>query len=228
MNVTPEQVESGQAVYTRRVLKVYDLAVLGASNRFIWKCPTPAQLQHYERNVSANHLDVGVGSGFFLDRCRFPSPTPRVALMDLNATALEFAAQRIARYKPESYRRNVLEPVSIDAPAFDSVAVNYLLHCLPGSMESKAVVFDHLRPLMKTNAVLFGTTLLHRGVGRSGAARHLMALYNRKGIFSNQQDDLGTLGRELDRRFDDVRIEVVGCGALFSGRVREMGTLPIS
>ena len=220
MNVTSKQVESGQAVYTKPVLKLYDFAVLGVSNRFIWKCPTPQQLQHYERHVSANHLDVGVGSGYFLDRCRFPSPPPRVALLDLNPTALEFAAQRIARYRPVSYRRNVLEPITFNAPGFDSVAVNYLLHCLPGSLASKAVVFDHLRPLMNANARVFGTTLLHHGVDRSWVARRLMALYNKKGIFSNQQDDLETLGRELDRRFDDVKVEVVGCGALFSGRVR--------
>ncbi len=220
MNVTREQVESGQAVYTKRVLKAYDFVVLGVSNRFIWKCPTPQQLQHYERNLSANHLDVGVGSGYFLDRCRFPSTPPRIALMDLNPTALEFAAQRIARYRPESYRRNVLEPITIDAPGFDSVAVNYLLHCLPGSLASKALVFDHLRPLMNAHAMLFGTTLLNLGVERGWAARRLMAIYNQKGIFSNQQDDLDTLKRELERRFDAVKVEVVGCGALFSGRVR--------
>jgi hypothetical protein len=220
MNVAREQVESGQAVYTTRVLKLYDFAVLGLSNRFIWKCPTPQQLQHYQRHLSANHLDVGVGSGYFPDHCQFPSPPPRVALLDLNPTALQFAARRIARYRPESYRRNVLEPITIDVPRFDSVAINYLLHCLPGPLASKAIVFDHLRPLMNADAVVFGTTLLHHGVVRGWAARRLMALYNRKGIFSNQQDDLDTLGHELDRRFDNVKVDVVGCGALFSGRVR--------
>ena len=220
MNVTRDQVHSGQAVYTKRVLKVYDFVVLGVSNRFIWKCPTSRQLRHYERYLSANHLDVGVGSGYFLDRCRFPTASPRVALLDLSPTALEFAAQRIVRHRPERYRRNVLEPITIEAPGFDSVAVNYLLHCLPGSMASKAVVFDQLRPLMNANAMLFGTTLLHAGVRRGWAARRLMAVYNNKGIFSNQQDDLETLNRELERRFDDVKVDVVGCGALFSGRVR--------
>ena len=47
-----------------------------------------------------------------------------------------------------------------------------------------------------------------------------MAVYNKKGIFSNQRDDLDTLKRELTLRFDDVKVEVNGCGALFSGRVR--------
>jgi hypothetical protein len=46
-----------------------------------------------------------------------------------------------------------------------------------------------------------------------------MALYNRRGIFSNERDDLDGLTRALDRRFRDVSVTVVGCIALFSGRV---------
>lgn len=218
MQVTREQVEAGQAVYTPRTLAIYDLAVLGVSNRFIWNCPTARLEEHYNRHVSANHLDVGVGTGYFLDRCRFPAATPRVALMDLNSDTLAFAARRIARYRPEQYRRNVLEPIAFDAEGFDSIGLNYLLHCLPGSIASKAVVFDHLRPLLKPGAVLFGSTLLHGGVPRSALARGLMAIYNRKGIFANRDDDLAGLQRALEQRFREVRVEVAGCAALFAAR----------
>jgi hypothetical protein len=220
VNASREQVERGQAVYTKPVLTVYDFVVLGISNRFIWKCPTPRLKEHYERHLTLNHLDVGVGSGYFLDHCRFPPGAPRVALLDENPVALEFAARRIAHYRPETWRWNVLEAITLDTPAFDSVAVGYLLHCLPGSMASKSVVFDNLRPLMSPGAVLFGATLLSHGVERSWAARRLMAIYNKKGIFSNDRDDLDGLHRELNRRFDEVKLEVLGCGALFSGRVR--------
>lgn len=219
MNVSAQQVEAGQAVYSQRTLAVYDWLVLGISNRFIWKCPTPGLEAHYNKHLSANHLDVGVGTGYFLHRCRFPAETPRVALMDLNPNALAFTAQRIARYKPETYRRNVLEPIAIDAPGFDSIGVNYLLHCIPGTIESKAVAFDHLKALMNPNAVLFGSTLLHGGVQRSGLAKRLMDVYNKKGIFTNRHDDLEGLQRALHSRFRDVSVQVVGCGALFSGRV---------
>jgi len=95
MNVTEEQVAAGQAVYTKLVLRAYDLVVLGVSNRFIWKCPTQRLLEHYNLHVSANHADVGVGTGYFLDKCRFPSPTPRIALIDLNQNTLDFASRRI-------------------------------------------------------------------------------------------------------------------------------------
>jgi len=216
MTPTEQQVLAGQAVYTKRMLAAYDLLVLGVSNRFIWRCPTQRLLDHYNGHVTANHLDAGVGTGYFLDKCRFPSPAPRIALLDLNQNTLDFASRRIARYKPETYRRNVLEPLRTNAAAFDSVAINYLLHCVPGSIASKAVVFDHLRELMSPGGVLFGSSLLQGGVVRSWPAQHLMALYNRKGIFSNEADDLDGLKRELRKRFEQVSIEVVGCAALFS------------
>jgi len=219
MTASPEDIEAGQAVYTPRVLRLYDLLVLGLSNRFIWKCPTPRLLAFYDAHVTGNHLDVGVGTGYFLDRCHFPAASPRVALMDLNENALRFAANRIARAAPKTFRRNVLEPIVFDAEPFDSIGVNYLLHCLPGAIEEKAIVFDHLRPLMRDGAILFGSTLLQGGVARSAAARRLMAFYNAKGVFSNARDDLDGLRRALEARFRDVSIEVVGCAALFSARV---------
>ena len=219
MSFTAEQAAAGQAIYSKRVLKTYDFIVLGVSNRLIWQCSTQRQAEHYNRYLTANHLDVGVGTGYYLEHAHFPSPTPRVALMDLNQNSLAFASQRIIKYSPQSYLCNVLEPISIDGEKFDSVGINYLLHCLPGNIESKAVIFDHLKALMNPNAVLFGTTLLQGGVPRSWLAKRLMAVYNKKGIFSNAQDNLDSLNSALTQRFRDVSVEVVGCGALFSGRV---------
>ena len=103
MSMDRNAVAAGQAVYDKRTLAIYDLLVLGLSNRWIWRCPTPIQLDHYNENLSANHLDVGVGTGYFLDQCRFPVDAPRVALMDLNRNSLEFSARRLARYKPQIY-----------------------------------------------------------------------------------------------------------------------------
>jgi Methyltransferase domain len=216
--ISDDSVEAGQAIYTQRTLLFYDLVVLGISNKFIWQCPTQLLIEHYNRDITANHLDVGVGTGYFLDRCQFPSSTPRIALMDLNTNALEFAAQRLVQYQPERYCQNVLEPITLEAKKFDSVGINYLLHCLPGSIESKSIAFDYLRAMMNPNAVIFGSTLL-QGIPRNWFAKRLMSVYNSKGIFSNQDDDLEGLERSLSKRFRDVSIQVVGCAALFSGRV---------
>jgi len=218
MSISQQQVEAGQAVYTKPVLAFYDGFVLGFSNRWVWRCPSARILALYDRHVTANHLDVGVGTGFFLDRCRFPESAPRLALMDLNPNALEACARRVARYQPSSHRHNVLEPIAFEDEPFASIGLSYLLHCLPGTMTSKAVVFDHLKPLLRPDGVIFGATLLQGGVPRSWGARRLMKLYNAKGIFSNRDDDLEVLRAELGRRFHDVQIEVVGCAALFSAR----------
>lgn len=218
MAITQERTHAGQAIYTKPTLNLYDLVVLGISNRWIWKCRTSLQLAHYDRHIRSNHLDIGVGTGYYLDKCRFPSNTPRIALMDLNPHSLAHAAHRIARYQPSTHVRNVLEPIEWSEPAFDSIGLNYLFHCLPGSMAEKAVVFDRIQPLMAPSAVAFGATLLQGPeIPRSFFARRLMALYNKKGVFTNTQDTLPALRQALDSRFREVSLEVVGCCALFCG-----------
>lgn len=219
MNIPNNPAEAGQAVYTKQTLAVYDFVVLGISNRFIWNCPTQRLVQHYDKMITANHLDVGIGTGYFLDRCQLPSSTPRIALMDLNSNTLEFASQRIARYHPKTYRRNVLEPIDWGERKFDSVGINYLLHCLPGTLESKSIALDYLKTLMNPDAVLFGSTILQGGTPNIWLARRLMTVYNKQGIFSNQQDNLEDLKSVLNQRFREVSVEVIGCVALFSGQV---------
>lgn len=219
MPPSEERIAAGQAVYTRRNLSLYDAVVLGFSNRFVWRCPTPLLLDHYHANVSDNHLDVGVGTGYFLDRCRFPSARPRVALMDMNPNTLAYASERISRYTPEAYEQNVLEAVDAAIEPFDSVGLNYLFHCVPGPITEKAVAFDHLKPLMNPGCRVFGATILHGGARRSWAAKWLMAFYNKKGIFSNTKDTAEGLQSALAERFGDAEVRVVGCVALFSGRL---------
>ena len=72
---------------------------------------------------------------------------------------------------------------------------------------------------MIPGATIFGATILQIGVPRNWAAVQLMKLYNEKGIFSNSSDDLEGLERALNERFVDVSLKVVGCVALFSGRI---------
>lgn len=206
---------AGQAVYTRTTLVLYDLVVLGVSNPLIWRCPTRRILAHYDRHVTGAHLDVGVGTGWYLDRCRFPSTAPRIGLMDLNPHSLATTSQRLARYRPETYRLDVLRPLGNETNPFQSIALTYLLHCLPGTVAEKAVAIDNLLPWLAPDGVLFGATLLSGDVARSRAARGLMRLYNRKGIFANETDDIYDLRKALEQRFVEVEISVTGCAALF-------------
>jgi ubiquinone/menaquinone biosynthesis C-methylase UbiE len=206
------------AVYSPRLLRWYDALVLGLSNRWIWRCPTSHLLAHFDRHISANHLDVGVGTGYFLDRCRFPARQPRIVLLDPNPNCLEAAGRRLARYAPQTVVADATRPLSLGLEPFDSISLNYVLHCLSGTLPEKAAILDHLRPLMKPGGVLFGSTLLAHGVPTTWPARRLMAAYNRRGIFGNAADSLLALREALASRFTDVAIDTVGCVAIFAAK----------
>ena len=208
-------VEKGQAVYSKPVLALYDWWVLGVSNRLIWQCPTPKMLDQFNRHVTDNHLDVGVGTGYYLDKCQFPDKAVRLGLLDLNANSLEVTARRVQRYEPQRFQGNVLAPLDVNWEPFDSISLNYLFHCLPGALPQKMRALDHLSPLLSEDGCIFGATLLQGGVQRNALARRLMAVYNKKGIFSNTADALPDLEEGLKRRFDEVAVTVEGCVALF-------------
>jgi hypothetical protein len=207
-------IAKAHAIYTPVMLSIYDVLVHGLSNRFAWRCPTQLLFDLYRSHLSADHLEAGIGTGFFLDRAG-PLRFDRLALLDINRHCLDRAGRRLARFKPALYQVNLLAPIEIDPPPFASVGLTYVLHCLPGRMSQKLTAVDHLRPLMANGAVLFGATILGRGIAPNRAARALLDLYNAKGVFNNREDDLASLSDGLRQRFDQVEIETAGCVALF-------------
>ena len=210
------EVKNGQAIYSKSVLSLYDFLVLGVSNRFIWCCPTSNLLENFNKNISSNHLDIGVGTGYFLAKCQFPSNDVRIALMDLNQNSLDESAKRIERFGPVKYRYNVLEAVDLKTESFDSVSVNYLFHCLPGTLLEKMRVLDNIHHLLNDNAKIFGSTILSKGIKKNSLARKLMSIYNKKGVFSNSEDSLEDLEKFLSNQYSHYKITVIGCVAIFS------------
>jgi hypothetical protein len=93
-----------------------------------------------------------------------------------------------------------------------------VLHCLPGDLAAKAVVFDNLNAFLGPAGVLFGAISLSGGVYANRAAWKLMHIYNAKGIFSNADDHLDALRGVLGETYAEEQIDVVGCVALFSAR----------
>ncbi|TDI92194.1 MAG: class I SAM-dependent methyltransferase [Candidatus Dadabacteria bacterium] len=219
MNVTKEQVEAGQAAYTPRMLSIYNFLILRVIVPYIWKCPIDNVIKLYNANISSNHLEIGVGSGYFLDNCKFPSDNPRLALMDLNPNSLKFTAEKVSRYKPEIYRGNILEPIETDMEKFDSIAINAVIHCLPGTMSTKLVVFDHINALLNPGGVVFGSTILNIGVKQNWLTKKFMKNFNNRRIFCNLEDDLSTLEEGLTERFSKSEVKVIGTVALFRAEV---------
>jgi hypothetical protein len=218
-SVTPDAaaIAAAHAIYTPFMLSFYDRLVHGLSNRFAWRCPTERMLGLYRENLSPRHLEAGVGTGFFIDRANSEG-FEELTLLDINRHCLARSAQRLARYRPLLCETNLLAPIASELEPADSVGLTYVLHCLPGRMVEKLKAIDHLRPAMSKRAVLFGATILGRGIEPNAAARSLLRLYNGKGVFNNLDDDLAGLIGGLKARFGEVAIETRGCVALFRGR----------
>ena len=213
-----EATHQGAAAYTPLTLALYDLAVLQFSNSFVWQCPSRVLLDFYNQHISDKHLDIGVGTGYFLDKCRFPSTAPKIALFDLNPHSLAKTARRLRRYNPSCHLGNALQSIDIGMSGFDSISLNYLLHCLPGSLASKSVVFENVKPLLSEGGVIFGSTILGEGLRHNPLARQLLRIYNAEGIFSNLSDRQSDLEAGLKPHFAEYTIHIAGCVALFSAR----------
>jgi hypothetical protein len=207
-------VARAHAVYTPFALAIYDVLVHGLSNRFAWRCPTRRLIALYRDNLSSEHLEAGVGTGFLLDRAA-TTRLSRLVLLDANRNCLDRAARRLARFEPGLHQVDLLAPFTLDLAPVGSVGLTYVLHCLPGHMDEKLKAVDRLRPLMREGATLFGATILGRGIAPNRAASALLDLYNGQGVFNNREDDLAALTDGLRRRFADVAIAQEGCVAIF-------------
>lgn len=209
---------AGQAAYSRLGLRVYDVLAYRIDAPLLWRCRAERLLEIYDEQASARHLDVGVGTGYFLDRCRFPVAAPEITLMDLNPAALAYAARRLRRFAPRTQQGNLLDPWRLPAASFDSVALSNVLLCAPGSMPQKGVAFDHARECLAPGGALFGSTLLNGGVEHTRRSRLAMRGLNRRGVFDNLGDHLDDLDVALAKAFHSHEIEIEGAMALFTAR----------
>ena len=120
--------------------------------------------------------------------------------------------------RPACIRASVLEPIGLPTASFDSIGLGHVLHCLPGTMESKTRAIANLRPLLRPGGQIFGSTVLAAGVRHTVLSRRVMSSLNHRGIFHNLDDDLESLHRTLEAHLTDVEIRIQGTVALFAGR----------
>lgn len=199
----------------------HDLGMPRLELAAVFKCPVRRIVEFYDQHVSDRHLEVGMGTGYFLDRCRFPVPAPEIHLLDLNPDCLDRVSRRIRRYRPITHCCNVLEPIQERLPRFGSIAATNLLHRLPGTMLEKEEVLRNLKPFLREGGIFFGVTVLGEGVEGTGALyRWANRLYNRQSIFCNLHDNAADLRLILAANFAEHSVEVVGSVAFFRGTAR--------
>lgn len=204
----------GQREYTPLFLRIYDPLILGFFTPVVWRCPTTRLVEGYRRHLGHRHLDVGPGTGYFLERAGLPDGSP-VTLLDPNRHVLEHASRRLRRLDVTAVEADVCKPLPVDGP-FDSAALSGVLHCLPGPLARKAAAVAHVAAVLAPTGVLFGVSILGLSGRHTWLARRILQGNNRRGTFDNLGDTQEGLREILEASFERVELETVGSMAIFA------------
>ncbi|HTG48778.1 MAG TPA: class I SAM-dependent methyltransferase [Actinomycetota bacterium] len=204
----------GQSGYNRFMLAIYDPWVLGFTTRAVWHTPNAVMIDHYKRYLGKRHLDVGPGTGYFIEKAEPPSGT-EITLLDPNPNVLRHAGQRLAALHPTTVEADVMKPLPVRGP-FDSAALSAVLHCLRGPMSNKAIAIRNVADVLTPEGVLFGATVLGTTEEHTRSARFMIKAGNKQGGFDNLGDTADGLREILEQSFQEVDVDVVGSAALFA------------
>lgn len=204
------------SIYTPSLLAAYNVAVHGLSNHAIWRCPTSKLFALYATYAGPMHLDVGVGTGYLIDRSVWPVPLQHLVCLDASRSSLATTAHTLQRYQPTLCLADVRTSLPFAPQSFDSIGCTYVLHCLPIPFEQKLDLLVRLSALLRPGGTLFGATVLGHGVEHSPQAQVLLHFYNAVGAFSTDDDQYATLVQALTCRFRQRWVHVVGSVALFA------------
>ncbi len=205
----------GARIYHPLLLSFYDMLVMRVLTPYVWRCPSPHFSNLYREYMSRNHADIGVGTGFVLNQCHYLPGQVRIALFDLQRNCLRHTARRLARFNPETYQCDAMQPIETNAGRFDSIALGGILHCIPGDLTEKGAVFDSIKPLMHAHTTVFGYTILNQGVVKTALSRLVYFMLRKLRVINGDRDSAGQLDKELRKRFKAVDVKVIGCVALF-------------
>ncbi|HEX9833753.1 MAG TPA: methyltransferase, partial [Mycobacterium sp.] len=192
-----------------------NLYVLRFNNRWMWRCPRRRLLQHYDQHIRCSHLDVGPGTGWYLQHTTFPCQHPRVTLLDLSPNSLATAGKRLRTLSPALVASDIFSPIPTQEK-YNSIAANYVFHCIPGDWDTKSLAIKHIAAALSPDGVFFGSTILGQGVRHNLLGRRTMKRFNATGTFHNDTDDLLGLQKALDTHFEKSTTTMVGKVALFS------------
>jgi SAM-dependent methyltransferase len=204
----------GQAGYNAAMLAIYDVWVLKFMTKAVWKVPVSQGIDRYRQHIGHRHLDVGPGTGFFIEKAD-PPPDTWITLLDPNPTVLRHAAKRLADRHPVTVEADVMKPLPVEGP-FDSAALSFVLHCLRGPDENKAVAVRNIADVLGPWGILFGGTVLGLQADHTKSARAFLRAANKQGGFDNLNDTPEGLRRILEKSFDAVDVDVVGSAAFFT------------
>jgi hypothetical protein len=227
---------TSEAIYNPKVLDMYDAIVWRFNSPALWRITKNEIHDLYRDCIGANHCEIAVGSGLFLKDYVMENESPQqlsLSLFDLNKNTIDMAEKRINESVANSGRSvqfknailDITKPASISDEikhSYDSVAANFLLHCLHGNGlldKDKFAAIQSCASLVKEDGCFFGSTVLGKDLlddadNAGPAAIKTIEVYNEIGIFGNMNDFMADLESVLNELFGDVELRRIGyCAA---------------
>lgn len=189
-------------------------------NELAWCCPEAELVKLFKRNISTNHLEVGVEGGYSLVKRLKSHPELIVSFLDSSKESLKSAHKNAKHLAPHLYFAELLQSWNFKNRKFESINLNMVIQSLPGSFEDRlSTIFHNARLCLAPKGKVFGSTILGKG-DNSKIASMLMSMYNKKGVLNNRMDNANQLRNVLEYYFTDVKVNIVGCVALFEASMK--------
>lgn len=191
-------------------------------------------LPFFRTNLSRNHLDVGVATGYFpatalklesdsISRTDSFDGPQHITLVDIVDSSLETAKARIQKAAPGTEIQCVQADVTAPLPEalrglkFDSISMFNLFHCVPGGPR-KMVAFRTYSQVLSSTGTLYGCTLLANYYAPNWFARQWALLFERQGAFHCWHDTKEMYDEALREAFEESETWVVGYMLLFKAK----------
>ena len=226
---------TGEAAYTTNLLESYDAMVWRHNSVYHWRMNQEEAQGIYDDCLleSKSHCEIAVGTGLFLDGLDFSkcAQLSGVTLVDLQPDALQACQSRLqenphfVNIQIDQVHANILEdPPSNLQTSFDSVAANFLVHCLPPGKETISTTFSHCASLLRDGGIFFGSTILGKELledaeNAGPASVDTINTYNEIGVFGNRDHSFRDLSEALHESFQDVEVWRVGYCAAWKARI---------
>lgn len=188
----------------------------------IWKCPHKELEQQFKRNITLNHLEVGVTSGFDFTARLKANKNLDIAYLDPNEKALRNAHRSSSHLKPRLFLSQLADNWGFQHHKFASINLNFVLHSMQGNLEERVnALCLNARSCLKENGKIFGSAILRDRVDTSSVTEYFLEKYNKSGVVNNEADSFRKLERMLNYYFANVKIKLIGYIVIFEARMKD-------
>lgn len=200
-------------------IQKYDKFVNEINCEKVWKCSKKHIINNYNSNINYNHLEIGPGTGMFLKKENLNVNLNKLTLVDINNKILKHSTHNL-HSEHSDINSLVYDLFSYEIPSnieFNSVGINYVLHCVPGNLQTK---LDKLIGNLGNNKYnLFGASVICDPLHMNPIAEYELMFLNAFGIFNNNNDTYEELNEYLNNKNYNFSLKKKGYVAIFNVHV---------